>query len=182
MSYVEIISLSFALAADAFAAGIGFSLTQCRSSVGKKFLTALFFALFQFFMPILGFALGDSFSLKIKRIGSPLAFMILFIIGINMVLFDDCQKEQGTSGSFMLKLIILSFATSIDALTVGTAFSFLNINILTPCITIGVITFLVCLAGVYLSHLIKDEYSNYAQRAGGAVLIFLGIKILSRYI
>ena len=181
MSYMEIISLSFALACDAFAVGIGFSLNECKNSGIKRFLTAFSFAVFQFIMPILGFILGDSFSLKIKSVGAPLSFVILFIIGINMLLDDD-EDTKEAKGSFFIKLIILSVATSLDAMTVGTAFSFLDMKIILPSLIIGIITFAVCLAGVNLTHIIKDKYSSLAQRAGGAVLIILGIKVLAQYI
>ena len=181
MSYIEIITLAFALAADAFAAGIGFSLNECKKSKVKRFLTALSFAAFQFIMPLLGFILGDSFSLKIKLVGAPLSFVILFTIGINMLLDDD-EDIKESKGGFTVKLLILSIATSLDALTVGTAFSFLDMKVILPSLIIGVITFAVCLIGVNLCNIIKNKYSSFAQRAGGAVLIFLSIKILAQYI
>ena len=182
MSYLKIITLSFALSADAFAAGIGFSLNECEKSKMKRLLTALSFALFQFIMPIAGFCLGESFSSKIKSVGAPLAFIILFIIGINMALDDEKENSKISNKSFFIKLLVLSIATSLDALTVGTAFSFLDMDIFLPSLIIGSITFLVCIIGVNFSNIIKDKYLDFSKRAGGAVLIILGIKILADYI
>ncbi|WP_042275148.1 manganese efflux pump MntP, partial [[Clostridium] dakarense] len=151
------------------------------------FKVALFFGLFQGIMPFLGWAAGIRFESYITSIDHWIAFFLLSFIGSKMIFDareDDKQVSYDTRGTNDLnnkELIVLSIATSIDALAIGVSFAFLNIDILPICLSIGVITFLMCFIGVLIGKKIGNVFKSYAQIAGGIILILIGLNILNEH-
>ena len=142
-------------------------------------------------MPLLGWLLGISFEKYIKSLDHWIALGLLGFLGIRMIMEfiesrkeDNAELEVGVTAEEELsnkELFMLSIATSIDALAVGVSFAFLNVNIVVSSLTICIITFLVCLVGVYLGKKIGDVFSSYAELLGGIVLIIIGINIFNEH-
>ena len=157
---------------DAFTISICKGLQTPRKKYG--FVISFFFGLFQFLMPILGYYLGNIFSEKIIEYNPFISTILLVTIGILMI------KEKNEEIDNKLKfseLIILSVATSIDALVIGISFSFLKVNILSSSIIIGLITFILCFFGYFLGHLFNKKIGKYSNLIGGITLIIIGLKI-----
>ena len=141
-------------------------------------------------MPFLGWFLGIRFESYIKSIDHWIAFFLLSFIGIKMILdtkeadndiLNTNEKYNSLYSINNKELIILSIATSIDALAVGISFAFLNIDIVPICLSIGIITFLVCFIGVIIGKKIGAMFKNYAQIIGGIILILIGLNILNEH-
>ncbi len=173
MNNLELFLTGISLAMDAFTISICKGLQTNRKKYGLAI--AFFFGLFQFIMPILGFYLGNIFSEKIIEFNPYISMILLITIGILMI------KEKNTEDfNYKLKfseLIILSIATSIDALVIGISFSFLKANIIYSSIIIGIITFILCTIGYFLGHLFNKKVGKYSNLIGGITLIIIGIKI-----
>ena len=185
MGIVEIILLSFALAMDAFAVSICKGLTLKKMEWNKGLLTGLYFGIFQAVMPLIGyyiivlFTKNESIALIITDFDHWIAFILLALIGINMIK-ESFSKEE-VDGSFSFKaMIILAIATSIDALSVGITFAAvdLRINIYLSVCIIGIITFILSVIGVLIGNLFGLKFKQTAEIIGGIVLIIIGLKIL----
>ena len=123
-----------------------------------------------------------NFELYKRSIDHWIAVFLLSFLGIKMIV--EAIKDDDNDNSTYLdnkELIILSIATSIDALAVGVTFAFLNIDIIPICVSIGVITFLVCFIGVLIGKKIGSVFKNYAQIIGGIILILIGLNILNEH-
>ncbi len=144
-------------------------------------LVGLYFGLAQALMPVMGYLLGSSFKEYIVSIDHWVAFILLSFIGINMIResFTNEEEECNSTDSFSFKeLFPLAIATSIDALAVGITFAFLSVNIILAAVLIGITTFTLCIFGTKLGGKLGDKFKNNAERAGGAVLIIIGSRIL----
>lgn len=134
-------------------------------------------------MPYLGYRLGSVFADSLKAVDHWIAFILLLIIGINMIRESRDKTCDMDSGIMDFKnLLMLSIATSIDAMAVGVSFAFLDRNIYYAAIIIGVITFFISLVGVKIGKDFGIKFKDKAQIAGGIVLIFLGAKILFEHL
>ena len=178
----SILLTGFALSMDAFAVSVtkGMTLKKINLSIATKI--AFLFGLFQAVMPLIGWLFGMNFELYIRSIDHWIAVFLLSFLGIKMIV--EAIKDDDNDNSTYLdnkELIILSIATSIDALAVGVTFAFLNIDIIPICVSIGVITFLVCFIGVLIGKKIGSVFKNYAQIIGGIILILLGLNILNEH-
>lgn len=146
----------------------------------KAIIIAAFFGVFQALMPALGYVLGTTFANKIAAIDHWIAFILLALIGANMIKEalssddDECQDDSLRLGD----LIMLSIATSIDALAVGITFAFFNVSLLLSVSMIGIITFIICVIGVKVGNVFGEKYKSKAELAGGLILIVMGAKIL----
>lgn len=184
MSIFSIIVTAFSLSMDAFAVSItkGISLKKINLYIASKI--ALFFGIFQGVMPLIGWVFGTRFELYIKSIDHWVAFILLGLIGFKMILEskEDDSHEDYSSTLDNKELIVLSIATSIDALAVGVSFAFLNIDIVPISIAISVITFIVCFLGVLIGRKIGSFFKKFAQILGGCLLIFIGFNILNDHI
>ena len=181
MGIVSIFLTAFALSMDAFAVSVtkGITLKKINYSIATKI--AFFFGLFQGVMPLIGWSLGIRFESYIKSFDHWIALFLLSFIGIKMI-FDAREDDDDNSSTLDNKeLIVLSVATSIDALAVGVSFAFLSINVIPICLAIGVITFLMCFMGVLIGKKIGNVFKNYAQMIGGLILILIGINILNEH-
>lgn len=182
MGIFSILLTGFALSMDAFAVSVtkGMTLKKINLSIATKI--AFLFGLFQAVMPLIGWLFGMNFELYIRSIDHWIAVFLLSFLGIKMIV--EAIKDDDNDNSTYLdnkELIILSIATSIDALAVGVTFAFLNIDIIPICVSIGVITFLVCFIGVLIGKKIGFVFKNYAQIIGGIILILIGLNILNEH-
>lgn len=177
MGNLELTLLSIGLAMDAFAVSVckGISLTKNQTKEAIKI--GLYFGTFQAIMPLLGYLLGTKISIAVESIDHWLAFIILTLIGANMIK-DANQNDKQNQKTDIKTMIILSIATSIDALAIGITFAFLKVNIIKAVSVIGVITFILSLIGVLISKLIKPKNTNKSEIFGGIALILIGFKIL----
>lgn len=173
MSIIEIILIGISLSMDAFT----ISITKGINNGNKKdgLIITTFFAIFQFIMPLVGFYLGNIINEKIINYHSYFSSILLIIIGILMIKEDKIDINNKLDYK---ELILLSIATSIDALVIGISFSFNKTNILLSSIIIGLITFITCNIGYYLGNLLNKKFHQYSNIIGGITLILIGIKLL----
>ena len=183
MDLAVILLTGLALSMDAFTVSVskGMTLKNLTTSLGIKI--ALSFGIFQGIMPFLGWFLGVSFEKYIVAIDHWIALILLTYLGFNMIkgFFEKDEVEENKSYLTNKELFVLSIATSIDALAVGVTFAFLNIDIIPICVSIGVITFLVCFIGVLIGKKIGSVFKNYAQIVGGIILVLIGLNILNEH-
>lgn len=180
MSTAELFLLSVGLAADAFSASVCEGIKMKKINHIGAVMTALFFGIFQAGMPLVGYFLGNRFSEITAAYDGWIAFILLGIIGGKMIweAFHP-EKSDRKDYTFNLKeIIILSVATSIDALAVGIVFVAQKTNILFSVSVIGIVTFVLSLVGVLTGNRFGGKYGNKAEIAGGCVLVFIGVKLL----
>lgn len=186
MSAVELFILAIGLAMDAFAVSVCKGLSLGRTRLRDSAIVGLWFGGFQALMPLIGYFLGVNFSEYISRFDHWIAFVLLGLIGANMIkeaLSKDEEKESASCSCLGFKsMILMALATSIDALAVGITFAFLKVNILLAVLLIGLITFGLSAAGVKIGSVFGTRYKSRAEFAGGAILILLGIKILLEHL
>lgn len=179
MDIITLFSLAVGLSMDAFAVSVCKGLAMKKLTVKKMIIVGLWFGGFQAFMPVIGYMLGVQFKSRITAIDHWIAFLLLGIIGLNMIRDSRSEEEESTSDSLAVKdMLILAVATSIDALAVGITFAFLNVNIFRAVSFIGVITFILSITGVKAGNVFGTRYKAKAELAGGIILILLGFKIL----
>jgi putative Mn2+ efflux pump MntP len=180
MDAATTVFLSLGLAADAFAVSVSSGLAIKHMKVNKALKIALFFGGFQALMPVIGWSIGLTFSFLISAIDHWIAFGLLSFIGGRMI-YESLQTEEGEKKFNPLDtgtLITLSVATSIDALAVGIGFAVLK-DAIAPAVTaIGFITFFLTFAGVFIGHKCGNLFANKIEMVGGAILIFIGSRIL----
>ena len=193
MNFIALIFTAFALSMDAFAVSItkGMTIKNLKKSTALKM--ALAFGVFQGGMPLLGWALGISFESYIKSIDHWIAFILLGFIGFNMIkgFFDDRKEGKESELEFSAtadehdlsnkEIIMLAVATSIDALAVGISFAFLNVSIIPAASIICIITFLVCVVGVFVGNKVGDIFNGYAELVGGVILILILFNIFNEH-
>ena len=183
MKLYEIILIGVGLAMDAFAVSICKGLSMKKINWKSTIIIAIYFGLFQAIMPIFGYLLGSSFSVIVQKIDHWIAFVLLTIIGGNMIREsrDDEDEKRNDKVDFKT-MILLAIATSIDALAVGVTFAFFEVNIFISSIIIGIITLILSFLGVIIGNRFGDEFQNKAEFSGGIILIFIGLKILLEHL
>lgn len=183
MELFEIIAIGIGLAMDAFAVSVCKGLSMKKLNGKKMLIIALYFGIFQAGMPILGYSLGSAFSQVVQKIDHWIAFVLLGLIGINMIKDStDDELEKRNDNVDIKTMMILAIATSIDALAVGITFAFFKVNLLLAIAIIGSITFLLSLLGVVIGKQFGDKFQNKAEFVGGMILIFMGLKILLEHL
>ncbi len=179
MKLLDIVFTSFGLAMDAFAAAICKGLSMQKYNYKQGVVIGLYFGIFQGLMPILGYILGLSFQEKIVQVDHWIAFILLSVIGLNMIKESFSKEKITYSSSVTFKeMFPLAIATSIDALTIGITLAFLKVNIITSSIIICLITFIMSFLGTKLGYNIGSKYSKKAEFLGGLVLILMALKVL----
>lgn len=183
MGLIELCILSIGLAMDAFAVSVCKGLSMKRMKWKNAIIIGAYFGYFQALMPALGYLLGYNFQDRISNIDHWIAFILLGVIGINMIKEAISKENDVHNDSVKFKdMIVLAIATSIDALAVGITFAFLNVNLILAISLIGIITFIISVLGVKVGNIFGDKYEKKAEFAGGIILIFLGIKILVEHL
>lgn len=183
MDLLTLLTLAVGLAMDAFAVSICKGLAMREKVLKKGIIVGLWFGGFQALMPTIGFFLGTQFKDQITSIDHWIAFVLLGLIGINMVKEALSKDEEQADDSIAVKeMFMLAVATSIDALAVGITFVFLNVHIVSAASMIGVCTFLISFAGVKIGNIFGTKYKSKEELAGGIILILLGFKILFEHL
>lgn len=186
MSFLSVLAIAVALAMDAFAVSVSAAATLPVVTWRHYFRLSFHFGLFQFLMPVVGWALGLSVRGYIETWDHWIAFAMLALVGLNMLReawFGE--EEEGASGdpSRGLQLVMLAVATSIDAMAVGLSFAMLGVSVWWPAAVIGLVCAAITATGVKLGRLLGSSsfLGNKASVLGGLVLIGIGLKILHEH-
>lgn len=178
MSLFELFILAVGLSMDAMAVSICKGLSVSRVEKTHAFTVGLYFGGFQAMMPLMGYWLGRNFQTLVESVDHWIAFILLGIIGFNMIKESREACEELDSDFSSKAMIPLAVATSIDALAVGITFAFLQVQIIPAVTFIGVTTFSLSAVGLLVGHKLGIHLKSKAELAGGIVLICMGIKIL----
>ncbi len=178
MGIAELFILAVGLSMDAFAVSICKGLSLGRINIKHMCLAGLWFGGFQALMPLLGYFLGSFFTNIITSYAHWIAFILLSIIGGNMIRESRSEQETLDASMSAPSMLLLAIATSIDALAVGVTLAFLKVQILPAVGFIGIITFLLSAAGVKVGSLFGAKYHSKAELCGGIILLLIGIKLL----
>jgi putative Mn2+ efflux pump MntP len=182
MRFIELFLIAVGLSMDAFAVSVCKGLSVKKLRTEHILLAGLYFGGFQFLMPVLGWLLGYRFETLITRYDHWVAFVLLALIGGNMIRESFSQEEELNDDFGVKTMLLLAVATSIDALAVGITFAFLSVKILPAAGLIGVTTFLLSMAGIWIGRAFGARYKAGAERLGGVILILIGLKILLEHL
>jgi putative Mn2+ efflux pump MntP len=189
MHLLTILGIAVALAMDAFAVAIATGVTLKQVGLRQTFRLSWHFGLFQALMPIIGWWFGAFVQSYMEAYAHWVAFVLLALVGTNMlkeaVLADEDEEDEkprkdATKG---MTLVMLSVATSIDALAVGLSMSMLHVSIITPAIIIGIVAGMFTIAGLHLGKRVArlTWLSTWAEIVGGLVLWLIGLNILREH-
>ena len=186
VQFVNICAIAVALAMDAFAVSIATGVSLKNVSFRQAFRLSWHFGLFQALMPIVGWSAGLTVHSYIERYDHWVAFGLLAFVGINMIresLKHDKSEKQKKDPTKGVTLVILSVATSIDALAVGFSISILHVSIWTPAVIIGIVAGMFTIVGLQIGKKIGSagRLSFYAVAIGGIVLLIIGFNILHEH-
>lgn len=180
MEIITIVFLAVGLSFDSFAVSVcsGLNLPHIRFFQATKI--AIFLALFQSFMPLLGWLVGNSMKSVIEPVDHWIAFGLLSLIGGKMIIesFVSSENREIKNPLHIRVILTLSLATSIDALAVGFSFATLLDKIVMAVFVIGAVTFIASMLGILLGKKTGPKINRYAEITGGLILIFIGLKIL----
>ena len=180
MEILTVFLLAIGLSFDSFAVSVcsGLNLPHIRFIQAVKI--AIFLAIFQAFMPLIGWLVGNSMKSLIEPVDHWIAFGLLSLIGGKMIIesFIDSQEREIKNPLHLKVILTLSVATSIDALAVGFSFSTILDKILFAVVVIGSVTFIASMLGILLGKKTGPKINKYAEITGGAILIVIGLKIL----
>lgn len=183
MTLAELFILAVGLSMDAFAVSICKGLAMEKIDYKAAGICGLWFGGFQALMPLIGWLLGSQFKTYITSIDHWIAFVLLAIIGVNMIKEALSKEEESADASLGFKIMfLLAVATSIDALAVGVTFAFLSVNIWWAISFIGVTTFILSAIGVKAGSILGTKFKSKAEFAGGCILILMGTKILLEHL
>ena len=183
MTNVELLLIAIGLSMDAFAVSVSQALTAPNFKKLDALKFGIFFGAFQALMPFLGWIFGNLFSEYVVAIDHWVAFVLLGYIGVKMILDATVLKDEENAKALSIKLlIVLAFATSIDALAVGVSFAFMNVSIVKSVVIIGLTTFVLSPIGALLGKKIGSAMGDKAQILGGAILIIMGTNILIQHL
>jgi len=181
MNIVDILVIGVGLSMDAFAVSICKGLAMKKMDIKKALVCSLYFGVFQALMPLIGFLLGSGFKNVVSSIDHWIAFVLLGIIGINMI--KEAKSCDVVNDSMDVKtMLTLAVATSIDALAIGVTFAFLKVSIIPAVSIIGLINFVCCFIGVKLGSVFGEKLKSKAEIMGGVMLILIGTKILIEHL
>lgn len=183
MDLIELFLIAVGLSMDAFAVSVCKGLAMPKCTFKKAAIVGLWFGGFQALMPAIGYVLGAQFQETIASIDHWIAFVLLALIGGNMIHEALDNDEEEADASLDVKtMFLLAVATSIDALAIGITFAFLKVNIIPAVCFIGIVTFIISFAGVKIGNVFGARYKNKAEIVGGIILILLGLKILLEHL
>ena len=182
MSSVEVALIALALSIDAFAVSMAAAAAGRVHGSRAVFRLSFHFGLFQFLMPVVGWAAGATLEPLIASFDHWIAFLLLMVVGIRMLIPSNGSKamqlDDPTRG---LMLLTLATATSIDALAVGLSLAMLRINVWLPSVVIGIVAASMSLVGIYLGSRLQVRLGRKAEILGGIILIFIAIRIVAEH-
>ncbi len=188
MGFIELLLIGVGLSMDAFAVSICQGISMTKIKWGHALTVGLYFGGFQALMPFTGWMLGSQFAGRIQQYDHWVAFVLLVLIGGNMIREalsgeeDEAEDAAIGAGLDHKKLFLMAIATSIDALAVGVTFAFLDTAILPAIGIIGTTTFFISVAGVAVGCWFGARYKKRAEITGGVILVLLGVKILLEHL
>jgi len=188
MGIGELLLLAIGVSMDAFAVSVCKGLAMKKVTLREEMTCGLWFGGFQALMPTVGFFLGTLFADAIEAVDHWVAFVLLAIIGINMLkeafaAGEGCDCDEHNADLSVKTMFIMAVATSIDALAVGISLAMAgNVNIWLAAAFIGVCTCTLSACGVKIGNVFGCQYEKKAQIAGGVILILLGLKILLEHL
>lgn len=184
MGLIEILLIAVGLAMDAFAVSICAGTNKLTNGRRPTFRLSFHFGLFQFMMPVIGWFLGTGVQSYISEYDHWIAMILLSFVGIKMIKsgFDKNEISKNGDLSKGMNLLILSIATSIDALAVGISFAMLQTEIWFPSVIIGIVTACLSVLGVQLGNKLGTKFGKKMEIIGGIILILIGIRILVSHI
>lgn len=178
MNLAELFILAVGLSMDAFAVSICKGLSLGKIKIKHMCIAGLWFGGFQALMPLIGYFLGSFFADMITKYAHWIAFILLLILGVNMIKEALGDEEKVDASMDVKNMFLLAIATSIDALAVGVTFAFLQVNIIPAVSFIGVVTFVCSALGVKIGSIFGSKYQSKAEICGGVILILIGLKVL----
>jgi manganese efflux pump family protein len=184
MNWLSLLGVSLGLAMDAFAVSIAVGLSLDRVTTRHTFRVAFHFGLFQFLMPLVGWSLGRQLSHYFSRYDHWVALALLSAIGCKMLWEARSHRESRSTSDPTrgFTLILLSLATSMDALAVGVSMALLGVPVWLPSVVIGVITATLSAVGITFGGALGPRWQRWAEIAGGIVLILIGLEIFISHI
>ena len=183
MSLLTLFITAVGLSMDAFAVSVCKGLAIKQINLRKACIVGLWFGGFQALMPLLGYLLGSQFKQSVEAIDHWIAFVLLVLIGANMIKEALSKDEEKADDSLSIKaMFLLAVATSIDALAVGITYAFLQVDIVPAVTFIGATTFTLSAVGVKVGNVFGMKYKSRAELAGGIILILIGTKILLEHL
>ena len=180
MDWLTIFGVALALAMDAFAVALAAGAVLNPLTGRHLFRLGFHFGLFQALMPIAGWLVGMTVQKWISAYGHWIAFVLLTVVGGRMVLeaFDEKEDKAVSDPTRGLTMVMLSVATSIDALAVGLSLALLGVSVWTPAAVIGVVAGVLTVTGMLLGRRLGDNWGKRVEVCGGLVLCIIGLKIL----
>ncbi len=182
MSLWELLVIAVGLSMDAFAVSVCKGLSVQKVKPKHYLIVAAYFGGFQALMPLLGYLLGVRFEAMVANVDHWIAFVLLGLIGANMVRESRAGEEKLDDSFTVSTMLLLAVATSIDALAIGVTFAFLGVNIVEAIILIGITTGIISGVGLKIGNVFGSRYKSKAEMAGGIVLILMGTKILVQHL
>lgn len=183
MGILEILIISVGLSMDAFAVSICKGLSVQKMKPKHALIAGAYFGGFQALMPLIGYFLGTQFEWLVTNIDHWIAFVLLGLIGANMIRESFGDDDDEIDCSFCPKAMLpLAVATSIDALAIGVTFACLKVEIFSAVSVIGVTTFLFSAIGVKIGNVFGTKFKSKAEFVGGLTLILMGLKILLEHL
>jgi len=182
MNLLLVLGIALGLAMDAFAVSLGMGFTLKGITPNQAFRLAFHFGLFQFLMPIVGWFAGENILKHVQAFDHWVAFVLLFFIGGRMIResfkFGEKPKRYISDPTKGSSLLILSLATSVDALAVGLSLAALHVGIIYPAVIIGIVAFAMTALGVKIGPFLGKLIGKRVELLGGVILILVGLKIL----
>ena len=183
MGIIELLIIAVGVSMDALAVSICKGLSVKKISPKYMYRTAIWFGGFQALMPLVGYFVGIHFADLVTNVDHWIAFVLLALIGSNMIKESFDKEEVKGDPDFSFKTMLsMAIATSIDALAVGVSFAFLKVDIWSAILVIGVTTAAFSAAGVLVGNVFGARYKSKAELAGGIILVAIGLKILLEHI
>lgn len=183
MGFGELLVLAIGVSMDALAVAICKGLSIQKLKLRHAVIVGAWFGVFQALMPTIGWLLGSAFKDLITAVDHWIAFVLLGIIGINMIREALNKEEEDVDPSLALgAMLVLAIATSIDALAVGVTLSLLEVNIIATALPIGLCTFFISTIGVKIGNVFGARFKSKAELLGGVVLVLMGVKILLEHL
>jgi len=182
--FIELFLLALALSMDAFAISVCIGLSTAKVTPQSMLTAGLYFGGFQAGMPVAGYLVGTLFAEGIMAYGQWIAFALLCFLGGKMIvgsLRQECTSKPAEPERAM-HMLPLALATSIDALAVGVSFAFLQVRVVPAASLIGIVTFLIAMAGVKIGSAFGEKLKSRAELAGGVILVLIGAKILLEHL
>jgi manganese efflux pump family protein len=184
MTLLAVLFISLGLSLDAFAVAMSVTAAGRSTGIRDEVRLSFHFGLFQFLMPVLGWFAGSAVQPHIERFDHWLVFALLAFVGVRMIRtgFSNVPESVPSNPTRGATMVVLSVATSLDALAVGLSLAFLGVDVVLPSIVIGLVTFAVTYFGMQLGKRLSARYGQKLEIAGGVVLIMIGVKVLAEHL